>query len=175
MNPIQNPFQLKARFSAILPFLLAILLSACSKAPLHYQESFVFGTRVEILVAGLEEARAQSAASAVLREFDRLHRTYHAWLPSELSDLNTALAEGKTLEVTEEMAALLGDAQRRSAQGEGLFDPGVGGPCYACVFPVKPAPGLVPTCAEAGVAAPLPGVIGSMMAMEAVMLPSIFA
>ena len=49
-----------------------------------------------------------------------------------------------------------------------LFDPGVGGPCYACVFPVKPAPGLVPTCAEAGVAAPLPGVIGSMMAMEAV-------
>ena len=49
-----------------------------------------------------------------------------------------------------------------------LFDPGVGGPCYACVFPVKPAPGLVPTCAEAGVAAPLPGVIGAMMAMEAV-------
>jgi len=50
----------------------------------------------------------------------------------------------------------------------GLFDPARGGPCYACVFPVKPAPGLVPTCAEAGVAAPLPGVIGSMMAMEAV-------
>jgi molybdopterin/thiamine biosynthesis adenylyltransferase len=49
-----------------------------------------------------------------------------------------------------------------------LFDPAKGGPCYACVFPVKPAPGLVPTCAEAGVAAPLPGIIGSIMAMEAV-------
>ncbi|MCU0829003.1 MAG: HesA/MoeB/ThiF family protein [Tabrizicola sp.] len=49
-----------------------------------------------------------------------------------------------------------------------LFHPAKGGPCYACVFPVKPAPGLVPTCAEAGVAAPLPGVVGSMMAMEAV-------
>ena len=49
-----------------------------------------------------------------------------------------------------------------------LFDPAKGGPCYACIFPVKPAPGLVPTCAEAGVAAPLPGVIGSVMAMEAV-------
>jgi molybdopterin/thiamine biosynthesis adenylyltransferase len=49
-----------------------------------------------------------------------------------------------------------------------LFDPAKGGPCYACVFPVKPAAGLVPTCAEAGVAAPLPGIIGSMMAMEAV-------
>lgn len=49
-----------------------------------------------------------------------------------------------------------------------LFDPAKGGPCYACVFPVKPAADLVPTCAEAGVAAPLPGVIGSIMAMEAV-------
>ena len=49
-----------------------------------------------------------------------------------------------------------------------LFDPAKGGPCYACVFPVKPAPGLVPTCAEAGVAAPLPGIIGGLMAMEAV-------
>lgn len=49
-----------------------------------------------------------------------------------------------------------------------LIDTGHGGPCYQCIFPERPAPGLVPTCAEAGVAAPLPGVIGSMMAMEAV-------
>ncbi len=49
-----------------------------------------------------------------------------------------------------------------------LFDPAHGSPCYECVFPVRPAPGMVPTCAEAGVAAPLPGVIGAMMAMEAV-------
>ena len=49
-----------------------------------------------------------------------------------------------------------------------LFDPGQGGPCYDCIFPVRPASGMVPTCAEAGVAAPLPGVIGAMMAMEAV-------
>ncbi|MBC7674480.1 MAG: HesA/MoeB/ThiF family protein [Rhodoferax sp.] len=49
-----------------------------------------------------------------------------------------------------------------------LFDPAHGSPCYECIFPVRPAPGMVPTCAEAGVAAPLPGVIGAMMAMEAV-------
>ncbi|MDN5788144.1 HesA/MoeB/ThiF family protein, partial [Pseudorhodobacter sp.] len=50
----------------------------------------------------------------------------------------------------------------------GLYDPAHGGPCFQCVFPNRPAPGMVPTCAEAGVAAPLPGVIGSMMALEAV-------
>lgn len=49
-----------------------------------------------------------------------------------------------------------------------VFDPSRGGPCRACVFPEDPAPGLAPACAEAGVLAPLPGVIGSMMAVEAV-------
>ena len=49
-----------------------------------------------------------------------------------------------------------------------LIDTARGGPCYQCIFPERPAPGLVPTCAEAGVAAPLPGVIGAMLAMEAV-------
>ena len=49
-----------------------------------------------------------------------------------------------------------------------LYDPARGGPCFECVFPVRPAPGMVPTCAEAGVAAPLPGIIGALMANEAV-------
>lgn len=49
-----------------------------------------------------------------------------------------------------------------------VFDPQNGGPCYQCIFPKAPAAGLAPSCAEAGVAAPLPGVIGAMMAMEAV-------
>ena len=106
--------------------LALLFLAACGKAPVHHQESFVFGTRVEILVAGLDEVRARPAAAAVLREFDRLHRTYHAWQPSELSDLNSALAEGKALTVSDEMAGLLSDAQRLSALGDGLFDPGIG-------------------------------------------------
>jgi molybdopterin/thiamine biosynthesis adenylyltransferase len=41
-------------------------------------------------------------------------------------------------------------------------------PCYQCVFPTRPADGMVPSCAEAGVAAPLPGVLGTMLAMEAI-------
>lgn len=49
-----------------------------------------------------------------------------------------------------------------------LYDPARGGPCYECLFPERPAPGLVPSCAEAGVIAPLPGVMGSMMALEAI-------
>jgi molybdopterin/thiamine biosynthesis adenylyltransferase len=51
-----------------------------------------------------------------------------------------------------------------------VFDPSQGGPCYQCVFPQAPAPGLAPSCAEAGVIGPLPGVIGTMMAVEAIKL-----
>lgn len=42
------------------------------------------------------------------------------------------------------------------------------GPCYRCIYPSPPPPGSVPSCAEAGVIGVLPGLIGSVMAMEAV-------
>jgi molybdopterin/thiamine biosynthesis adenylyltransferase len=49
-----------------------------------------------------------------------------------------------------------------------LYDPAGGAPCMACLFPEPPAPGLAATCAETGVIGALPGVVGSMMALEAV-------
>jgi molybdopterin/thiamine biosynthesis adenylyltransferase len=51
-----------------------------------------------------------------------------------------------------------------------VFHPATHGPCYQCVFPQKPAEGMAPSCAQAGVFAPLPGVIGAMMAGEALKL-----
>ena len=44
------------------------------------------------------------------------------------------------------------------------------GPCYRCLFPSPPPPGLVPSCAEAGVLGVLPGVIGAIQATEAIKL-----
>ena len=103
---------LPARLLFILAALLALpALTACRPAPpLVQQEAFVFGTRVEVIVAGQPEAEARAATGAVLREFDRLHRSYHAWQPSELSTLNAALAAGKSAEVSEELAAWLREA-----------------------------------------------------------------
>jgi molybdopterin/thiamine biosynthesis adenylyltransferase len=49
-----------------------------------------------------------------------------------------------------------------------VYAPRDGTPCYQCIFPEAPAPGLAPSCAEAGVLGPLPGVVGAMMAVEAV-------
>ena len=44
------------------------------------------------------------------------------------------------------------------------------GPCYRCLFREPPPPGLVPNCAEGGVLGALPGIIGTMQAMEAIKL-----
>jgi len=44
------------------------------------------------------------------------------------------------------------------------------GPCYRCLYPEPPPPGLVPSCSEAGVLGVLPGVIGTMQAIEALKL-----
>jgi len=47
---------------------------------------------------------------------------------------------------------------------------GARGPCYRCLFPEPPPPGLVPSCAEGGVLGILPAIIGSLQANEVVKL-----
>jgi adenylyltransferase/sulfurtransferase len=44
------------------------------------------------------------------------------------------------------------------------------GPCYRCLYPEPPPPGLVPSCAEGGVLGVLPGIVGCLQAMEAIKL-----
>lgn len=111
----------------LLTFALALaLLAGCARDQLFRQESYVFGTRVEVVVFGHDAAQAERALAAVLREFDRLHRAYHAWEPSELTALNAAIAAGEPAEVSPELARMLADAQRLSALGDGLFEPGIG-------------------------------------------------
>ena len=45
-----------------------------------------------------------------------------------------------------------------------------GGPCYRCLYPEPPPPGLVPSCAEGGVLGVLPGIVGSLQALETIKL-----
>jgi adenylyltransferase/sulfurtransferase len=45
-----------------------------------------------------------------------------------------------------------------------------GGPCYRCLYPEPPPPGLVPSCAEGGVLGVLPGIVGTIQAMETIKL-----
>lgn len=102
-------------------------LAACSPPPLVQQQAYVFGTLVEVSIYGVSKEQAQAATRAVLTRFDELHRTLHAWQPSDLSRLNIALAQGQRMPVTPELAAMLRDAQALSIQSGDLFNPAIGG------------------------------------------------
>jgi len=109
-----------------LILLCALLLAACGRVALQEQQAYVFGTRVEVIVVSDSAEQGRQAIAAVLREFDRLHQAYHAWQPSELSELNSAIFAGRPQQVKPELAAFIAEAQTLSQQGEHLFDPGIG-------------------------------------------------
>ncbi len=115
-----------ALFRLLALLVAAFALGACSRPQVFHHEAFVFGTRVDVAVYGADQAQADAAAAVVLREFDRLHRAYHAWEPSELTALNEAIARGEPATVSDELAAMLGDAQRIAATGDELFNPALG-------------------------------------------------
>ena len=103
-----------------------LCLAACGRVSLQEQQAYVFGTRVEVLVVGDDPALARQASASVLREFDRLHRAYHAWQESELTALNLAISAGRPQQVSDELADLIRESQALSEQGQYLFDPGIG-------------------------------------------------
>ncbi|MCB9655913.1 MAG: molybdopterin-synthase adenylyltransferase MoeB [Deltaproteobacteria bacterium] len=51
-----------------------------------------------------------------------------------------------------------------------VFAPKLGGPCYRCLYPEPPPPGMAPSCAEAGVVGALPGIVGTMQVLETIKL-----
>jgi FAD:protein FMN transferase len=114
-------------FRHSLALMLLWMLAACSPPPLTQQQAYVFGTLVEVSVYGVPEAQGRQATAAVLTRFDALHRSLHAWQPSDVSRLNTALARGQRVPVTPELAAMLEDAQALSIRSDDLFNPAIGG------------------------------------------------
>lgn len=120
------PLFLRRLLAALLVLGSTLTLAGCAREQVFQSEAFVLGTHVQMSVYGNSRDEAEAAMAAVAREFDRLHHAYHAWKPSELSALNEALARGESLEVSDELAALIRDAQQFSATGDGLFDPAIG-------------------------------------------------
>ncbi|WGW05381.1 HesA/MoeB/ThiF family protein [Tropicibacter oceani] len=129
---------------------------------------------------GMPKVFSAEAAMKALNPYIEL-RPYHRKLTEQIAEDLVAdydlLLDGTDNFDTRYLANKVAVAQGKPlisgalSQWEGqisVFDAKAGGPCYQCIFPQAPAAGLAPSCAEAGVLGPLPGVVGSMMAVEAI-------
>jgi len=113
-----------------LALALVTFLAGCGEK-IHRQQSYVFGTLVEVTVYGEPEEKAKRATDQVLRDFDAMHRAFHAWQPGDLERLNGILSRARPgtpvqAEVSPELAAMLKDAARLAELGEDLFNPAIG-------------------------------------------------
>ncbi|MEW9900553.1 FAD:protein FMN transferase [Chitinivorax sp. PXF-14] len=101
---------------------LLLVLSACTKPPL-VQQGQAFGTTVSVAIAGEEEPRARQAAMAVLTELEGLSKRWDPWQPSELADLNAALAQGSTPHSADPaLLAMLKEARKYESWSDGMFN-----------------------------------------------------
>lgn len=114
------------RFIGLL--FVAFMLNGCAKKePLYQQQSYVFGTLVDISIYGEPEARARQLARQVFADFDKLHEMLHAWKPGTLSRMNTILAQSPAkAAIAPGMIDIVQDAARYSEMSHGLFNPAIG-------------------------------------------------
>jgi thiamine biosynthesis lipoprotein len=116
------------RYTAAAAAFVVFALGACRPAPAPWrQESYVFGTRVELILYDTDQVKAQRAAAVVLADLDRLHRQLHAWQPgSEVYAANQAIAAGEPFAVSPLLGDLLTQAQGLEVQSDNLFSPAIG-------------------------------------------------
>ncbi|MEN8216717.1 MAG: FAD:protein FMN transferase [Pseudomonadota bacterium] len=110
----------------ILILLVGLLLSGCGNQ-LYQQQFYVFGTLVGVTIWGEPEQQASEAVNAIANDFQSMHRHWHAWNPSPLTDLNQAIAAGQTWIVTDmSLLPMLVQAKRFYNQSDALFNPAIG-------------------------------------------------
>lgn len=103
-------------------------LAACGDAPEQEHKStlYVFGTQVEMIIRGVDDATAEAATARLSDDFERMHKDWHAWKPGELDDLNAAFKAGRSTTVTPFLQPLILQAKTFYELSDGLFNPAIG-------------------------------------------------
>ena len=134
-------------------------------------------------MAGLDTLKVESARARLLDinpdiEVDAYNEPFTSENAMRIADSYDILIDGTdnfpTRYLTNDVAVLQGKPLVYGSifrfEGQASVFDSTTGPCYRCLFPEPPPPGLVPSCAEGGVLGVLPGTIGTIQATEALKL-----
>lgn len=113
----------------LLALAVSLIAAGCAPKPEPYrQQSYVFGTLVEVVIVGEPESRARALTASVLADFDRLQRVLHPAKPGTLARMNSIFAQAPArASIAPLLHGMIGDATQLSIQSEGLFNPAIGG------------------------------------------------
>ncbi len=110
----------------VLLLAACLFLVACSRPGAYNQTIYVFGTLVDVTVWGLPREKAREHVALLAARFRQMHQDWHAWQPGALADLNTAIADGRPIEIQEELGILIERAVELHRRSDGLFNPAIG-------------------------------------------------
>ena len=106
---------------------LSLFLTGCGAEPgVKQAKLYAFGTEINISIYGVDDDTANNTLSTLEHSFSNVNKTWHAWRPSTLSQINYAIANNKSISVTPHVSDLIILAQTLSEQSGQLFNPSAG-------------------------------------------------
>jgi len=115
------------RLTPLLSTLLILLLTACSNEPETRQAKFyAFGTEIDVSLYNANSDTANNTIDVLEHTFSTVNNTWHAWQPSTLTTINAAIAQGKSIDVTADVAQLITLAKTFAQNSHHLFNPAAG-------------------------------------------------
>ena len=109
-----------------LIILCLLALTGCHQETLYESRIYSLGTLVNVTLYAESPARAEQAMELIRTELKHIHKTWHAWQPGVLSQINQQLEAGKPFSVDPSVLAVIQKAQQLSAQSNQLFNPAIG-------------------------------------------------
>lgn len=109
-------------------FILAVcvFLFACSPQTAQQGTFYVFGTTVEVTLPDASKQEALPIFVEVQKQLNHMHKRWHAWEESELTQINQACQTGKAIQIRPETQELILAGQMYEKQSQGYFNPAMG-------------------------------------------------
>jgi thiamine biosynthesis lipoprotein len=118
---------LMKRPAPIRLLLACLCLASCDREPdVQRAEFFVFGTVLDVSVQGVDRTTANRAFAELQRDFQTMHRDWHAWEPGTLTRVNEAFAAGRSATATADIVEMVRRSQQLEELSGGRFNPAIG-------------------------------------------------